>query len=268
MADGLLKQQIAQLEWMISTPELMAFADEFTLPTDQAEEFHDCSQRTLDRLKAGHIAPPSVSPSLRLGFQFEGLLHWLLNHDPNYQIISYNQQIHDQQRTIGAVDFVLRYLPSNEVQHWEAAVKFYLAIDVNGERVYLGANANDSLSRKHQHLCSHQLTLLKQPQAQGLLQQLAIGIDRSVAFSRGMVFYHEHYPPTDHPQLNKQHLHGAWYFAHQAPLNLRYFDKPQWLQATPSLVLDTPPRLPCRAINTQGQHCIVVPDHWPTKKEP
>lgn len=59
--------------------------------------------------------------------------------------------------TIGELDFLYRH--QQQWQHLEVAVKFYLGVDIAGQRMWLGPNSKDRLDKKRLRMLSHQLPL-------------------------------------------------------------------------------------------------------------
>lgn len=94
----------------------------------------------------------------RLGFHFEGLIHfWLedgfqLGLHP-YEVIAHNVQLYNGMQTTGELDFILRNHDTNEVEHWELAIKFYLgSAPYDNFANWVGINARDTLQRKLIHM--------------------------------------------------------------------------------------------------------------------
>ncbi|WP_230659206.1 DUF1853 family protein [Psychrobacter sp. I-STPA10] len=66
----------------------------------------------------------------RLGFHFEGLLHfWLIDgfiHKCHpFEVLAHNIQLYRDKQTIGELDFIIRNHQTNEIEHWELAIKFF-----------------------------------------------------------------------------------------------------------------------------------------------
>ncbi len=63
----------------------------------------------------------------RLGFLYQYLCTKLLTCSPRYELVAEEIQLNDATgRTIGAVDLILKDVESNQHEHWEVAIKFYL----------------------------------------------------------------------------------------------------------------------------------------------
>lgn len=97
----------------------------------------------------------------RLGFHFEGLLHfWLedgyrLNRHP-YQVLAHNIQLYREKQTTGELDFILRNHDTNEVEHWELTIKFYLGSPPYDFVNWVGINSRDNFERKMTHMQTKQ----------------------------------------------------------------------------------------------------------------
>jgi len=96
--------------------------------------------------------------STRLGLRFENLLwFWLLDQDfHHYQLLGHSIQIINGAVTIGELDFLVLNQRSNEIEHWEVALKYYLGeMDLELKHWY-GLNRQDTLNRKLQHFTERQ----------------------------------------------------------------------------------------------------------------
>lgn len=102
--------------------------------------------------------------SLRLGLYFELLLGFWLEHGGHYDILAHHEAVRDARTgtTLGEVDWIIRHRESGQVEHWEAAVKFYLAYpQLRGLASFVGPSTKgrDSLHQKLTHMLGHQLRL-------------------------------------------------------------------------------------------------------------
>ena len=96
--------------------------------------------------------------STRLGLRFEYLMwFWLQDSDyHDYLIIGHSIQIIDGKHTIGELDFLLLNKTTNQVEHWEVALKFYLAEQSLLLLEWYGLNRSDTLFRKLNHFSQKQ----------------------------------------------------------------------------------------------------------------
>lgn len=96
--------------------------------------------------------------STRLGLRFEMFIwFWLLDQDyHSYQLLGHSIQKIEGPRTLGELDFVLLNTETHEVEHWEVALKYYLAERDFSLPYWYGLNRSDTLSRKLNHFSQKQ----------------------------------------------------------------------------------------------------------------
>lgn len=93
----------------------------------------------------------------RLGFHFEGLIHfWLIdgfakNCHP-FEVLAHNIQLYRDKQTIGELDFIIRNHKTAEVEHWELAIKFFLGSPPYDYANWVGINSRDNLQYKMTHM--------------------------------------------------------------------------------------------------------------------
>lgn len=212
-------------------------------------------------------------PHSRLGFIYQNWCRQLFTHHPQYKILADEVAVQGEERTIGAIDFILRNETTKKVEHWEVAVKFYLYH--NGE--WLGPNAKDTLSRKLSHMLEQQLPLSKSsvfveshpnwvPDSHHLLMQ-------------GRLYRNPHQQDLSwsHPSglmVNPECVSGLWCYQHQAKgLELAPLDKKQWLIGHETKPNKYYPMLqhvltrPMHGEDRNGDFWFVVPDGWPDSCE-
>lgn len=121
----------------------------------------------------------------RLGTYFEDLWAFAFTHHPDYELRHRNLPLRTRGLTLGELDFVVNHLPSDSIEHWEIAVKFYLQV---ADDYWVGPGLTDRLDIKLARMRDHQLPLINQPQARQLLRQLKIHIDRQWTLMPGRLF--------------------------------------------------------------------------------
>ncbi|XOV88814.1 MAG: DUF1853 family protein [Pseudomonadota bacterium] len=166
------------LAWCLQSPALLA-----------NERW--CEQLPLDVTPIS-LPAPAHPHRFRLGQQFERLLLAWLEASDRYQCLYHNLQVQDGKRTLGEFDFLVRSLveTSHPVEHWEAAVKFYLGTgDLNCTNRWFGPNTADRLDLKLDRLAAHQLRLGQDPVARALLADLDINISRVRCLMKGRLFH-------------------------------------------------------------------------------
>ncbi len=146
--------------------------------------------------------------SRRLGCYFEALLAWWFMKGPRYALLAHDLQIQRHGRTLGAADFIVRDLASDEVIHVEATVKFYLGRHEGG---WVGPNSRDTLERKFKKVCQHQSRLSFEREMRDMLHRQGIYVDSRRVIFKGRLFY----PVDTHPGLPDYiapgHLRGQWW---------------------------------------------------------
>ena len=97
----------------------------------------------------------------RLGFHFEGLMHfWLTDgfergYHP-FEVLAHNVQLFRGKQTTGELDYILRNHDTGEIEHWELAIKFFLGSAPYHYANWVGMNSRDTLERKMTHMQSKQ----------------------------------------------------------------------------------------------------------------
>ena len=160
---------VRQLAFSIASPNILK-----SLPHDLGVKHHfelhddqfwqDHYSRYTDRLVQLDQDPTELieflTPlkSTRLGLRFEHLF-WFWLQDAKYhqyQLLGHSIQIIEGKHTIGELDFLVRNLETNCIEHWEVALKFYLA-EVNLLLPHwYGLNRSDTLLRKLNHFTQKQ----------------------------------------------------------------------------------------------------------------
>jgi len=181
----------ANLLWALSSPSIVHGAGLPWLPAArhaQLQDFFtraDIAAQMAPLLEAELQRADSPRPVSRLGVYFENLWAFAFTHHPHYHLRQRNLPLHADGRTLGELDFVVRYLPDNCTEHWEIAVKFYLEVDGG---YWVGPGLRDRLDIKLARMRRHQLPLIRQPAARAQLLQRDIHIDRQWALMPGRLF--------------------------------------------------------------------------------
>ncbi|MGF1686707.1 DUF1853 family protein, partial [Photobacterium japonica] len=154
---------------VIQTPSHMAlppclrtyFDAVLTLPPLLAGSSLIADKAWLDAFRQRAVLPLSLryEGNTRLGFFYQWLWAQLIHHHPDYDLVAEEIQLHVDGKTLGAIDFLVANRRSGELEHWEVAIKFYLA----WEKSWPGPNAKDNLDKKAHRMQSHQLQLSETP---------------------------------------------------------------------------------------------------------
>ena len=84
-----------------------------------------------------------------MGKYFEQLLLYILDKDPRFEVLLSNHQIIEGKITIGELDFILKDVKTNAIEHWEVCLKYYLQSQPStDQRLMLGPSAKDDMDRK------------------------------------------------------------------------------------------------------------------------
>ncbi|MDS7943480.1 DUF1853 family protein [Acinetobacter sp. V110_1] len=160
---------VRQLAFTIASPNLLchlpqslAIQHNFQLHPDQIWEQH--FQNYLPRLKQLDETPEpllqfmSRLKSTRLGLRFENLLWFWLQEDQyhSYQLLGYSIQKIEGAKTLGELDFLVLNKETQQVEHWEVALKYYLGEGQLNLEQWIGLNREDTLSKKLYHFTDKQ----------------------------------------------------------------------------------------------------------------
>ena len=124
----------------------------------------------------------------RLGQHFEAMLDAWLTRQPGIDVVDKNLQVRAGKRTIGEFDFLVTC--GGRLEHWEAAVKFYLGTgDGRTLAAWYGPNTSDRFDIKLRRLVEHQLVLGEDPHARTLLADRGLNLNASRCFMKGRLFH-------------------------------------------------------------------------------
>jgi uncharacterized protein len=172
--------------------------------------------------------------STRLGLRFEMLFwFWLLDDAyHHYKLIQHSIQIIDGPRTVGELDFLVFNTQTQAVEHWEVALKYYLAEQDFSLKHWYGLNRSDTLARKLNHFTE------KQFQFNQVLNQ---SIDARFAILKGQLYLPEYNTNQPHPVwVNPQRRIGTW--GQQLKLETEHFyrlERQEWICPNASETSDT-----------------------------
>lgn len=144
--------------------------------------------------------------STRLGLRFEMLMwFWLLDREYHpYELIGHSIQKIEGSRTLGELDFVLLNSETKTVEHWEVALKYYLAEHDFSLPHWYGLNRSDTLQRKLKHFTE------KQFQFKDAQQHC---IQRRYAVMKGQLYFPQTTRSTAQQSptwVNDARRHGVW----------------------------------------------------------
>ena len=160
---------VRQLAFCIASPNILQqipneLEIRYPFHFHPSELWHKHFKAYLPRLKQLEQHPSELVEflqklkSTRLGLRFEMFMwFWLLDHPYHpYQLLGHSIQKIDGPRTVGELDFILKNTESGEVEHWEVALKYYLAERDFQLPYWYGLNRSDTLARKLNHFTQKQ----------------------------------------------------------------------------------------------------------------
>lgn len=142
--------------------------------------------------------------STRLGLRFEYLL-WFWLEDDNYhpyQLLGHSIQKIAGAVTLGELDFLLLNKQTQEIEHWEVALKYYLGENELNLSEWFGLNRQDTLQRKLRHFTQRQFQFSETSQ---------YTIQRKFAVMKGQLYLPEHHYASSIPEwINTSRRLGQW----------------------------------------------------------
>ncbi|SHJ98558.1 hypothetical protein SAMN02745181_2950 [Rubritalea squalenifaciens DSM 18772] len=221
----------------------------------------------------------------KLGHLYEDALSQLLQSSQRYELLSSSIQIQSPENiTLGELDYLLTDTLTQENIHLELAIKFYLALEQNGQLTYPGPNARDNFHRKLDRLRSHQLSLGKSESARELLStRFGIKSFTTKQIVHGIFFFHVHAEQRTLPEFTSSDCRiRPWIYCKELEDYLpqettaRVIPKPLWLCEPDLTWLDTLPDISLtEIIEISQKRCtmiyspsiesplFVAPDLWP-----
>ncbi|MEN8407920.1 DUF1853 family protein [Acinetobacter seifertii] len=160
---------VRQLAFTIASPNLLchlpqslAIQHSFQLHSDLTWRQH--FQNYLPRLQQLDESPEplllfmSRLKSTRLGLRFENLLWFWLQEDQyhSYQLLGHSIQKIEGTKTLGELDFLVLNKETQQIEHWEVALKYYLGEGQLNLEQWIGLNREDTLSTKLYHFTDKQ----------------------------------------------------------------------------------------------------------------
>lgn len=248
------------ISWVIKTPTLFEHAS----PLVKKVPFSPPSNEQ-------YWPPYQGNP--RLGFIYQSICQQLFTLTPRYNAVSEEIQLNEHGKTLGAIDFIVKNRQTNEYEHWEVAIKFYL---LHQGRWY-GPNAEDRLDRKLSHMLNHQLTLSSHPIFCENYPLWAKAKPHLLIQGRLYTnpFQSENLPKEclGYP-LNRTQIQGHWCYQDQVSLidePLYSLDKPQWLtgrgKTSSPYFADHLAQEFIHCQSESGLFWFIMPRHWPASAD-
>lgn len=174
------------LLWALAHSDISEISSLPWLPPARRAELKDFFAAPAMRASLENILHRVVesASSRRLGVYFENLWAFAFKYHPQYHLIARNLPLRQAGKTLGELDFVVCYLPDDAIEHWEVAVKFYLQVGDS----WVGPGLKDRLDIKLARTRDHQLPIIHQPEAEALLRDQGIEIQRQWTLMPGRRF--------------------------------------------------------------------------------
>lgn len=202
---------IASPNILKSVPQMLNIQYPFTLHEDAfwQQQFSRYLKRLiqLDHNPTALIDFLKPLKSTRLGLRFEYLFwFWLQDaHYHDFQLLGHSIQIIEGKHTIGELDFLMLNRETHQIEHWEVALKFYLAeADLLLEHWY-GLNRSDTLLRKLNHFTQKQFQFEQVQQHQ---------IEKRFAVLKGQLYIPEQMYDPVHLNLLPAWVNGSRRIGH------------------------------------------------------
>ena len=205
---------VKDLAWCITSENLLNH------PLCVQKEFFESDLNTFqDHLNSLDKDPSPLVDFLasknthRLGHYFEAFVYYWLSVSKRFEILISNHPLRNTRGiTKGEVDLIVQDTRTIKIEHWELAVKFYLALPGEKEPLFIGPNANDYLHLKLQKLVEHQCGILKTEEGIQLLKDLNIEAVSARLFVKGALYYHPKMTYSNSPAINPRHNKGWWIY--------------------------------------------------------
>ena len=200
MQDRILKQ----FHGYLATPSIWLNNDLFDYPIFQMNSAGNKSS-------SKKIIAPKTSI---LGKRMEEFFRFYIENFSEEELVAYNEQIIQEKKTIGELDFLLKNPISEVISHIELVYKYYLydpELSSNPISCWIGPNRKDFLIKKLERLTQRQFPLLYHPATAPLLKKLGVSPQEVV---QKLCFKANLFLPFSHdwhvPGFNPAAFQGYW----------------------------------------------------------
>ena len=196
---SLKNQTVRDLYWLIFQKSPIASCPvEFNIPLFPDEIISYLEENSFNYFRQLDLFPGQLKhfvnrkKNYRLGFYAEALLSYYFQTHPEIELIIQNFQIVDNKKTIGEIDFIIKW--KHRILHIELAVKYYLLIpdsDPQKAENWVGPSKKDNLRKKLLKVQDTQLNLAKNDH---ILAQIAEEYHEKIEsffMLRGQFFTHD-----------------------------------------------------------------------------
>ena len=170
---------------------------------------------TVNELKEEQLPNIPNAPASVLGKRMEHFFNCYVKLFTSEKILLQNEQIIENKKTLGELDFILKDTASEVVSHIELIFKFYLFDPETGTSELdhlIGPNKRDSLNKKLQRLQKRQFPLLFQEETKRILGTQHLdpqNIIQKMCF-KAAVFLPKQATAISFEKVNPQTVSGFW----------------------------------------------------------
>lgn len=237
---------VRQLAFSLASPNILStYPDQFEV--QQPFQFHSTQHwqqyfhlyqtrlQHLDRHPRELEVFLNQLKSTRLGLRFEMFMwFWLRDQDYHpYELLGHSIQQIAGARTLGELDFLVKNTETHQIEHWEVALKYYLAECDFSLPYWYGLNRTDTLKRKLNHFTQKQFQFD---------QALNYPIQQRFVILKGQLYIPVHSTTQQLPHWVNQHRRlGFWGYDFISPAVLPYrLQRHEWLCPHASASSTTP----------------------------
>lgn len=223
---------VRQLAFAIASPNLMTFFPPQINPPHVIQLHHDTAWQQYywayqPRLEYLDQHPQELNDflskikSTRLGLRFEALIWFWLHdaHNQYFELLGHSIQYHLKGKTLGEIDFLVRDLQTQRVEHWEVCLKYYLAEYDLDLHTWIGLNPDDTFLHKLKHVAHKQF-------------QFEYSLGHQIE-ARKIIIKGQLYLPPTHASIpkwiNTQRRLGTWYNCIPKDKNFIWLSRQEWL---------------------------------------
>ena len=213
MWENFKHKTVRDLAWAVSSNGLLndRLAVKESLLREESQKFI-AQLRQLDedpKLLMEFLGTKNIK---RLGHYFEQLIFFWLQHSERFIILVKNKPLRSDKKTLGEIDLIVQDQDTLNYEHWELAVKYYLAHYQNGVINYIGPNANDYFHLKLEKLKEHQCKILESDEGKKLLSELEISDIKPKLLVKGCLYYHPKQESKSWENINVNHAKSWWVY--------------------------------------------------------
>lgn len=196
------------MAWLVASPSLLSSTENMAVISSQEyTDWFEASKDWIqdeDRLSFYLQDKVNTPRQYKLGLYAEDLILHFFEAHPFYELLIHDLQIFQDlpvgRHCLGAMDFIVRSKKTNEIEHWEMAIKYFLQLQPSTDWLdFVGPSGKDSMHRKLNKMLGRQLPLSLRPETIVRLEELGLP------------------PPTKRRIMSKGRFFQQWNVAFEAP---------------------------------------------------